>query len=102
MSNKNENNNSMSFLGVLTLIFIILKLTGSIAWSWWWVLCPLWAPIAIFLAIFPIFSSYRSRLLKKQEEDLNELRPGKTSRIKLTIEEEQEIDEIIRKQEKKN
>jgi len=90
MSNKNENNNGMSFLGVLTLIFIILKLTGSIAWSWWWVLCPLWAPLALFLAVFPIFSIYRSRLLKKQEEDLNQLRPGRTSRIKFTIEEERE------------
>jgi len=86
MSNKNENNSSMSFLGVLTLIFIVLKLTGSITWSWWWVLCPLWAPLAIFLAIFPVWSSYRSRLLKKQEEDLRDLRPGRRSRFEQEVE----------------
>jgi hypothetical protein len=92
----------MSFLGVLTLIFIVLKLTGSIAWSWWWVLCPLWAPLAIFLVLFPVFSIHRAKLLKKQEEDLNDLRPGRTSRIKLTIEEEREVEEIIRKQNEAN
>ncbi len=36
-----------SFLPALTLIFITLKLTGTIDWSWWWVLAPLWIPIAI-------------------------------------------------------
>ena len=28
------------FTGILTLIFIVLKLTGNIDWSWWWVLSP--------------------------------------------------------------
>jgi hypothetical protein len=32
----------MSFCGVLTLLFIGLKLTGHIDWSWWCVLAPLW------------------------------------------------------------
>ena len=39
------------FLGILTLIFITLKLTGHIAWSWWWVLSPLWIPVGIVLLI---------------------------------------------------
>ena len=30
------------FLGLLTLLFITLKLCGVIAWSWWWVLAPIW------------------------------------------------------------
>lgn len=30
----------MSFTGLLTIVFIILKLTGFIAWSWWWVVSP--------------------------------------------------------------
>jgi hypothetical protein len=42
------------FLGILTLIFITLKLTGHIAWSWWWVLSPLWIPLAIALLIATI------------------------------------------------
>ncbi len=32
---------------VLFLIFLVLKLTGVIAWSWWWVTAPLWIPWAI-------------------------------------------------------
>lgn len=43
--------NAGSFLSVLTLIFITLKLTGHIAWSWWWVLAPFWIPVVIVLAI---------------------------------------------------
>lgn len=41
-------------LGILGLIFITLKLTGYIAWSWWWVLAPFWAPFAVVLAIAAI------------------------------------------------
>lgn len=41
----------ISFLGLLTIVFITLKLTGFISWSWWWVLAPLWAPLLILLAV---------------------------------------------------
>lgn len=37
------------FLSSLALIFITLKLTDIIDWSWWWVLSPLWLPIVIFV-----------------------------------------------------
>jgi fatty acid desaturase len=37
------------FMIALTLLFIYLKLTGEILWSWWWVLGPLWIPTAIVL-----------------------------------------------------
>ena len=42
---------SFPFLSILALIFITLKLTGYISWSWWWVTAPLWAPSAIILVI---------------------------------------------------
>jgi len=32
----------VGFAGLLALLFIALKLTGYINWSWWWVLSPLW------------------------------------------------------------
>ena len=35
-----ENSGGVSFLHVLTLIFVVLKLTGVITWSWWTVLLP--------------------------------------------------------------
>ena len=34
----------VGFFGLLTLVFIVLKLTGVISWSWGWVLAPLWIP----------------------------------------------------------
>lgn len=39
---------------ILFLVFLILKLTGNIDWSWWWVTSPLWIPFAIVLG-FMIF-----------------------------------------------
>lgn len=32
---------------VLLAVFLTLKLTGNIDWSWWWVLGPLWIPAAL-------------------------------------------------------
>ena len=37
--------------GWMFLIFLTLKLTGYIAWSWWWVTAPLWMPITIVVGI---------------------------------------------------
>lgn len=42
---------SFPILGILGLIFITLKLTGHITWSWWWVLAPFWAPFAVVVVI---------------------------------------------------
>lgn len=36
---------------LLFLIFLALKLTGTIHWSWWWVTAPLWIGLAIVLVI---------------------------------------------------
>lgn len=44
----------IGFGGILAIVFIVLKLTDVIAWSWWWVLCPLWIPVAIALAFLAI------------------------------------------------
>ena len=41
-------------LGILVLIFITLKLTGYIAWSWLWVLAPVWIPLSIVVVLFMI------------------------------------------------
>lgn len=40
------------FFTLLALLFIGLKLTGVIAWSWVWVLAPIWIPLALVLVIF--------------------------------------------------
>lgn len=46
----------LGFTGVLTLIFVVLKLTNVIQWSWVWVLSPLWIPFFVGLAAALIFS----------------------------------------------
>lgn len=47
-------NNGIGFIGLLTIAFIVLKLTGYIHWSWVWVLAPLWlatAALALVLLV---------------------------------------------------
>jgi hypothetical protein len=53
MSNKSSSSSSsgIGFTGLLTVAFIVLKLTGVIAWSWWWVLSPLWISLLLVLLI---------------------------------------------------
>lgn len=46
-----NNNKSLGFGDVLTLIFITLQLCGVIHWSWVWVLSPIWIPIFLGLLI---------------------------------------------------
>lgn len=47
-------NGGIGFLGALTILFIALKLTHVIDWSWWWVLSPIWIPVAVVLGIIAI------------------------------------------------
>lgn len=55
-----ENNNvqttyqGVSFGGILTIVFITLKLLGKISWSWVWVLAPLWISFAFILLLLLI------------------------------------------------
>lgn len=42
-----QQDKSDGFFGLLTIVFIVLKLTGVVAWSWWWVLAPIWIPVLI-------------------------------------------------------
>ena len=42
-------------LELLLVAFIVLKLTGVITWSWWWVLSPLWIPLVIAFIVTIIF-----------------------------------------------
>ena len=46
----------IGFVGLLTIVFITLKLLGKITWSWAWVLSPMWIPIIICVAIIIIGS----------------------------------------------
>lgn len=52
--NDSASSGGIGFAGLLTILFIALKLTGVIAWSWWWVLAPLWIPFTIAAVLFLI------------------------------------------------
>jgi hypothetical protein len=45
----------IGFLGLLTVLFIGLKLTHYIDWSWKWVLAPLWIPLAVAAVLFVLY-----------------------------------------------
>lgn len=50
MSDKNQSG-GIGFTGLLTILFIALKLLGIVNWSWWWVLSPIWISILLVLLI---------------------------------------------------
>jgi membrane protein YdbS with pleckstrin-like domain len=45
------NTNSFPLASVLTIVFVVLKLSGVITWSWWWVFSPMWISAALALSI---------------------------------------------------
>lgn len=59
MSESNKNKltisiGNLSLSTVLFIVFLVLKLTGYITWSWWWVIAPLWVGPALFFGIIAI------------------------------------------------
>jgi hypothetical protein len=54
MSKNSSSSSGVGFGGLLTILFIGLKLTGYIDWSWWWVLSPIWITIGIVLIVLII------------------------------------------------
>jgi len=47
-----SSSSGIGLTGVLFVVFLVLKLTGNIDWSWWWVTSPLWIPVALVVSIF--------------------------------------------------
>ena len=53
MANKTSSN-GIGFGTVLFLVFLVLKLTDNIDWSWWWVTSPLWIPLTLGIVVMGI------------------------------------------------
>jgi membrane protein YdbS with pleckstrin-like domain len=54
MSSNSNSSSTASGLGladIVAVVFVILKLTHVIDWSWWWVLSPIWISLGIVLVI---------------------------------------------------
>jgi len=50
MLKSGSKSSGIGFAGLLTIVFITLKLIGEISWSWWWVLSPLWIGISVVIS----------------------------------------------------
>lgn len=50
-SSSSSSSGGIGFVGLLTVLFVGLKLTHFIAWSWWWVLSPLWITPIVLIAV---------------------------------------------------
>jgi hypothetical protein len=54
MSKGNSSSNNVGFTGLLFIVFLVLKLTGVISWSWWWITAPLWGTFALLFIVLGI------------------------------------------------
>ena len=57
----------IGFCGALTILFIALKLCGTITWSWLWVLSPLWIGLAVGIVTLAIISIISAFLLSREK-----------------------------------
>lgn len=48
---KEKASGGIGFTGLLTIVFITLKLLKVIKWSWWWVLSPIWIDILLVVVL---------------------------------------------------
>lgn len=46
-----SSSSGIGFTGMLTILFVGLKLAGQIDWSWWWVLSPLWIGAGLLVVV---------------------------------------------------
>ena len=52
MSDSSNSSSGIGVCGLLGVAFVVLKLTGYITWSWWWVTSPFWGGFALALLLF--------------------------------------------------
>ena len=57
MTEKTTTSGGIGFFGLLTIVFIVLKLTKVIDWSWWWVTAPAWGSAAVILIVIVVVST---------------------------------------------
>lgn len=64
MSSTKVTYRGIGFAGLLTIVFIVLKLTAVISWSWLWVLSPLWIDFALVIVMAIVAAIILSTLKK--------------------------------------
>jgi hypothetical protein len=66
--NSSKSRGGITFAGLLTIVFITLKLIGKIDWSWWWVLSPIWISCS-FTALIVLTVFIIPRQIKKRRRN---------------------------------
>ena len=59
MKNNSSGSSGIDFCGLLTILFIALRLTGFISWSWLWVVSPIWLSLAFWLILLILVTIFR-------------------------------------------
>ncbi len=67
-----RSNNGIGLVGVLFVVFLVLKLTHVIDWSWWWITAPLWVPVVITLLVLVIQGWIVVRRVRKNQSRLKQ------------------------------
>ena len=57
MSDSNSSS-GVGVLGLLGVVFVTLKLTDVIDWSWWYVTMPFWGGIALATSLFGVYLAF--------------------------------------------
>jgi len=57
MANTSSSSSGIGVIGLLGVAFVVLKLTGYISWSWWWVTLPFWGGLVIVILILMVVFS---------------------------------------------
>jgi hypothetical protein len=81
MANSSSSSGGIGLAGATFLVFLVLKLTHVIAWSWLWVTAPLWGGVALILGIaagiagaFGVYAGVDSLFLAPRRRKRAELR----------------------------
>ena len=77
MANNSSARGGTSTLTVLLIVFVVLKLTDNIDWSWFWVLSPFTIPVGLILGIAVLYCVvvFMLRLLKTLRQFITRTRP---------------------------
>lgn len=51
MSETKSKTSGIGLGGIVFVVFLVLKLTHYIDWSWWWVTAPMWLPTAVIFGV---------------------------------------------------
>ena len=65
-SSNGNKSNSVGFVGILTIVFIVLKLCRVISWSWLWVLSPIWITVLFWIIVATVYCVYCDYTKKKK------------------------------------